>query len=152
VRERLHTGLIVVVLLLVGALLGSGLLEWGSRRLGTPVDPSSISSLTSSSLGVERERVSLEVLNGSGEKGAAARVSDQLRDMGFDVKTFGNARDFEHERSVLLDRSGRDGATQAISDSLGGVPIENDPAPELYLDATLILGPDWERLLVPTRP
>jgi hypothetical protein len=98
-----------------------------------------------------RERFSVEVLNGAGAKGAAARISDQLRDMGFDVKTFGNARDFDHERSVLLDRSGRKGAAQAIADSLGGLPIQTEPAPELYLDATLILGPDWERLLTPSR-
>lgn len=151
-KERLHTGLVVVVLLLAGALLGSGLLEWGSRQLGTPTDPAGMSPESSSSLGMERERVSVEVLNGSGATGAAARVSNRLRDMGFDVKTFGNARNPNNERSVLLDRSGREGATQSIADSLGGVPIRGDPAPELYLDATLILGPDWENLLAPPLP
>ncbi len=150
-KDRLHTGLVVAVLLLAGALLGSGLLEWGSRRLGTPADPSPTVSAGSSSLEVDRNRVSVEVLNGAGAKGAAARVSDRLRDMGFDVKTFGNARNFDHDRSVLLDRSGREGAAQAIADSLGGLPIRMEPAPELYLDATLILGPDWEQLLAPVR-
>lgn len=149
-KERLHTGLVVAVLLLVGALLGSGLLEWGNQRLET-VDPPPALSGASSSLGVDRERVSVEVLNGAGAKGAAARVSDQLRAMGFDVKTFGNARDFDNERTVLLDRSGREGAAQAIADSLGGLPVRSEPAPELYLDATLILGPDWEQLLAPVR-
>jgi len=151
VKERIHTGLVVAVILLVGVLLGSSLLEWGDRRLEIPADPSPTMSATSGSLAVGRERVSVEVLNGAGAKGAAARISDQLRDMGFDVKTFGNARDFDHERSVLLDRSGRPGAAQAIADSLGGLPIEIEPARELYLDATLILGPDWERLLAPSR-
>jgi len=151
VKERIHTGLVVAVILLVGVLLGSSLLEWGDRRLETPADPSPAMTATSGSLAVGRDRVSVEVLNGAGAKGAAAKISDQLRDMGFDVKTFGNARDFDHERSVLLDRSGRQGAAQAIADSLGGLPIETQPAPELYLDATLILGPDWERLLVPSR-
>jgi len=146
-KERFHTGLVVAVLLLTGALLGSGLLEWGSRRLDTPADPSPTLTATPNTLGSERQRVSVEVLNGSGIQGAASRVSDRLRDMGFDVKTFGNARDFDHSQSVLLDRSGREWAIQEIADSLGGVPIENEPAPELYLDATLILGPDWERLL-----
>ncbi len=149
-KERLHTGLVVAVLLLVGALLGSGLLEWGNQRLETADPPPALSG-ASSSLGVDRKRVSVEVLNGAGAKGAAARVSDQLRAMGFDVKTFGNARDFNNERTVLLDRSGRVGAAQAIADSLGGLPVRSEPAPELYLDATLILGPDWERLLAPVR-
>lgn len=148
-RERLHTGLVVAVLLLVGALFGSGLLEWGDRRLEMSADPSPTSFTAPSTLGRERERVSVEVLNGTGAKGAAARVSDRLRDMGFDVKTFGNARDFGYERSILLDRSGRAGAARTIADSLGGLPIHRDLEPELYLDATLILGPDWERLLAP---
>ncbi|MEE8488189.1 MAG: hypothetical protein V3S56_08465, partial [Gemmatimonadota bacterium] len=78
-KERLHTGLVVAVLLLVGALLGSGLLEWGHQRLETTADPPPVLSGASSSLGVDRERVSVEVLNGAGAKGAAARVSDQLR-------------------------------------------------------------------------
>jgi hypothetical protein len=151
VKDRLHTGLVIAVILLVGVLLGSSLLEWGDRRLETPADPSTSLSATPRSLALGRERFSVEVLNGAGAKGAAARISDQLRDMGFDVKTFGNARDFDHERSVLLDRSGRNGAAKAIADSLGGLPIQTEPAPELYLDATLILGPDWERLLTPSR-
>ncbi len=150
-RGHVHTGLVVAVLLLVGALFGSGLLEWGDRRLGTPADPSPTFSAAPSTSAWKRERISVEVLNGAGVNRAAARVSDRLRDMGFDVKTFGNARNFGHKRSVLLDRSGRAGAARAIADSLGGLPIQNDPAPELYLDATLILGPDWERLLVRDR-
>ncbi len=146
-RERLHTGIVVAVLLMVGALLGSVLLEWGSRRDGPeiPADRAPLSRRAASDL--DRERVSLEVLNGAGDVGAAELMSEKLRDMGFDVKTFGNARDFEQERTELLDRSGRPGAARAISDSLGGVPVRGEPAPELYLDATLLLGDDWREVL-----
>ena len=52
-----------------------------------------------------------------------------------------------YKRQVLLDRSERTGAAQALSDSLGGVPIRVEPAPELYLDATLLLGDDWRDVL-----
>ena len=144
--ERVHTGLVVAVLLLVGALLGSGLLEWGDRRQGTPVDPAVAVPGTSSTRGEEMERISVEVLNGAGAQGAAARVSDQLRDMGFDVKTFGNAP-ARQDQTVLVDRSGREWASRALSDSLGGIPVRSEAAPELYLDATLILGSDWKKLL-----
>lgn len=145
-RERLHTGIVVAVLLMVGALLGSVLLEWGDRR-GTeiPADRAPLSRGAASDQG--RERVSLEVLNGAGDVGAAESMSERLREMGFDVKTFGNARDFEQERTELLDRSGRAGAAQTIADSLGGVPVRSEPAPELYLDATLLLGDDWREVL-----
>ncbi|MFQ5529374.1 MAG: LytR C-terminal domain-containing protein [Gemmatimonadota bacterium] len=146
-KERLHTGVVVAVLLLAGVLLGSGLLEWGDRRQTAPADLAPTSPAAPFTLGAERERASVEVLNGAGVIGAAARVSDRMRDMGFDVKTFGNATNFDQERSVLIDRSGRAWAVDAIADSLGGMTVESGPAPELYLDATLILGRDWERLL-----
>lgn len=151
-RDRLHTGVVVGVLLLVGALLGSVLLEWGDRRGGggIPVDRAPLSQ--SGSRGLDGEPVSLEVLNGAGEQGAAERVSERLREMGFDVKTFGNARSFDQDRTVLLDRSERPGAARAIADSLGGVPIRVEPAPELYLDATLLLGEDWRDVVPALSP
>lgn len=148
-RDRLHTGVVVAVLLLVGALLGSVLLEWGNRRTGPgiPAERTPLTQGLSSSDELERARVSLEVLNAAGDRGAAEQVSERLRDMGFDVKTFGNARSFDQGRTELLDRSGRAGAAQAIADSLGGVPVRTEPAPELYLDATLLLGGDWRDVL-----
>lgn len=145
--DRIHTGLVVAVLLLVGALLGSVLLEWGNRRGGGVASDAPARSADVATTVGER-RVSLEVLNGAGDKGAAERVSDRLRDLGFDVKTFGNARGgFDHEETVLLDRSRRPGAAAAIAAALGGVPVKVEPAPELYLDATLILGHDWREVL-----
>ena len=145
-RDRLHTGVVVGVLLLVGALLGSVLLEWGDRR-GSPGIPADRAPLTQDASAREGARVSLEVLNGAGDRGAAERMSERLRDMGFDVKTFGNASSFDQVRTVLLDRSGRTGAAQSIADSLRGVPVRAEPAPELYLDATLLLGADWRDVL-----
>lgn len=150
-KERFHTGLVVAVLLLAGALLGSGLLEWGDRRQAEPANPGTTVPGALSTRGEELQRISVEVLNGAGVPGAAARVSDRLREMGFDVKTFGNASSYDHERSVLLDRSGRDWAVRSLADSLGGVAIRSEAAPQLYLDATLILGRDWPQLLDPTR-
>jgi len=146
-KDRLHTGVVVAVLLLVGALLGSVMLEWGDRRGGASglAEPTPLTRTPQGD--TERVRVSLEVLNAAGDRGAAERVSERLRDMGFDVKTYGNARSFDQTRTELLDRSGRPGATQAIADSLGGVPVRLEPAPELYLDATLMLGADWRDML-----
>ena len=153
-KERLHTGIVVAVLLMVGALLGSMLLEWGDRRGGGgPVIPADRAPLSESAArDLDRQRISLEVLNAAGDRGAAELVSERLRDMGFDVKTFGNAPSFDRERTELLDRSQRPGAARTIADSLGGVPLRVEPAPELYLDATLLLGDDWRSLLEPASP
>lgn len=146
-RERLHTGIVVAVLLMVGALLGSVLLEWGNRRGGPDIAADRAPLSESGAHDLDRQRVSLEVLNAAGDRGAAELMSDKLRDMGFDVKTFGNADSFDRERTELLDRSQRPGAARAIADSLGGVPLRVEPAPELYLDATLLLGDDWRTVL-----
>ena len=151
-RERLHTGIVVGVLLMVGALLGALLLEWGDRR-GGPVIPADRAPLSETGArDLDRQRISLEVLNAAGDRGAAELVSERLRDMGFDVKTFGNAASFDRERTELLDRSQRSGAARAIADSLGGVPLRVEPAPELYLDATLMLGDDWRTVLERSSP
>lgn len=146
-KDRLHTGLVVGVLLLVGALLGSILLEWGDRRGGGALSTDRAPLSRGADRAYEGARISLEVLNGAGDPGAAEKMSERLREMGFDVKTFGNARSFDQARTELLDRSERPGAAGAIADSLGGVPVRVEPAPELYLDASLLLGADWRDVL-----
>ena len=141
---RLQTALLVVVLLGAGVLLGSYLLEWRGRSLITPDDTGDVRGLPSTSGSAAREaRVAVEVLNGAGDPGAARRITDALRTAGFDVKTFGNATDFEHERTLVLDRSGRPGAARSVADALGVDDVRSEPRPDLYLDATIILGKDW---------
>ena len=146
-RDRLHMGVVVAVLLLVGALLGSVMLEWGERRGGSGVAADRAPLSRAAEQDLDGARISLEVLNGAGDRGAAERVSERLRDLGFDVKTFGNARSFDQTATEVVDRSERPGAAEAIAEALGGVPVRVDPAPELYLDATLMLGDDWRDVL-----
>lgn len=142
---RAQTVLLVLVLLGAGVLLGSFLLEWRGQELAVPPSrpdfeglPSSISpeSLT--------ERISVEVLNGAGVPGAAARITEALRDAGYDVKTFGNAPSFEYEETLVIDRSERSGAARSVADALGVEEVRSEPQPALYLDATIILGMDWK--------
>ena len=142
---RAQTVLLVLVLLGAGVLLGSFLLEWRGRELAVPASgpefeglPSSISpeSLT--------DRISVEVLNGAGVPGAAAQITEALRDAGYDVKTFGNAPSFEYEKTIVIDRSERSGAARSVADALGVDEVRAEPRPALYLDATIILGLDWK--------
>lgn len=143
----------VVVLLAAGVLLGSFLLEWRGPRLGSPGSERTVEGLPSTLPEQALEdRLSVEVLNGAGDPGAAARVTDRLREMGFDVKTYGNAPSFGHEVTIVIDRSGRPGAARAVADSLRVTRLESDPRPELYLDATVVLGQDWRRLLASPEP
>ncbi len=152
VPARVQTALMVVALLTAGALIGSFLLEWRGARLRSPGSEAEYEGLPASlSLDELEGRISVEVLNGAGDAGAAALVTEELRRMGFDVKTFGNAPSFDQQRSSVLDRSGRTGAARAVADSLGVVEVVSRPRADLYLDATVILGRDWRSLIGPGR-
>lgn len=145
---RAQTVLLVLVLLGAGVLLGSFLIEWRGRELTVPGSGSGFDGLPASMASESlADRISVEVLNGAGEAGAAALVTDALRDAGFDVKTFGNAPSFEHENTVVIDRSGRAGASRSVADALGVEEVLSEPQPALYLDATIVLGRDWKQRL-----
>lgn len=144
---RVQTLLAVLVLLGAGVLLGSFLIQWRGRTLEVPAQRVVRGIPVSVPRELSSERVSVEVLNGSGEKGAAAAVTEALRDAGFDVKTFGNAPSFEYDSTVVLDRSGRQNAARNVAGALGLSDFRSEPRPDLYLDATIILGRDWRARL-----
>lgn len=145
--ERLQTALMVVTLLACGFLLGSAWFAWkpagssgGSGTYGRRgASPASASDWEA--------RLRVEVLNGMGEEGAAERAAFRLREMGFDVVYFGNAESFDVERTSLIARSAPAEVVRPLADSLGLAEISPEPAPELYLDATVIIGADWEEVL-----
>jgi hypothetical protein len=144
-KGRVQTALTVLVLLAAGALMASWWLEWRHTRLDAPGSFEGVPG-SPAPYGLE-ERVGVEVLNGAGAPGAASAYADRLRDMGFDVKTFGNASSFDQPRTVVLDRSGREGAASSVADSLGLDGALRELMPELYLDATVLLGGDWREVL-----
>jgi hypothetical protein len=145
---RAQTLLLVFVLLGAGVLLGSFLLEWRGRELGVPTSSPVFEGLPSSiSAEALSGRISVEVLNGAGEPGAASQVTEALREAGYDVKTFGNAASFEYESTIVIDRSNRSDRARAVADALGVEEVRSEPQPALYLDATIILGRDWRMRL-----
>ncbi|NNK49376.1 MAG: LytR C-terminal domain-containing protein [Gemmatimonadetes bacterium] len=139
---RAQTALLVLVLVAAGVLLGSFLLEWRGQDLAVPVSGPAFEGLPSS-ISPPADRISVEVLNGAGEAGAAALVTEALRDAGYDVKTFGNATSFAYDETIVIDRSARSGAARSVADALGVDAVRAEPKPALYLDATIILGRDW---------
>lgn len=142
---RAQTALLVLVLLGAGVLLGSFLLEWRGHELEVPGSTADFEGLPSSvSPESFADRISVEVLNGAGEAGAAALVTEALRDAGYDVKTFGNAASFEYEKTIVIDRSARSGAARSVADALGVDEVRSEPQPALHLDATIVLGLDWK--------
>ena len=91
-------------------------------------------------------RTRVEVLNGSGVPGVAAEATELLRASGLDVVYFGNASSFDVDSSIVLDRTERDGAADAVSRSLGIVPVRVEPDTTRLVDLTVVLGLDWAGL------
>lgn len=142
--SRLQTVGLLLTLLVVAALVGSvawGVLEHFGRggAAASPEEP----SRPAASVPAQAKPVRVEVLNASGRAGLAAEVRRILRDQGFDVVDIGNAQGFAPDTSLVLDRVGRMDAARQVADALGIRRVYARPDPNLYLDATVVLGRDW---------
>ena len=104
-------------------------------------------SATISGSGDLTDRIKVEVLNGAGERGLARQFADRLRLLGFDVVATGNADHFDHEVTHVLDRSGRLGAALTVARELSADSLAVAIDPELFLDASVVVGSDWSGLL-----
>lgn len=92
--------------------------------------------------------VQIEVLNGCGVPGAANRMTDRLRRLGFDVVETGNFDHFDVRRTLVISRNGDMDAAARVADMLG---LEEDrilreESPDYYLDMTILIGADVEEL------
>jgi hypothetical protein len=147
VNDKARLGLVLGLLLVVGAMAASFLLEAGSEPDTREVSEAISGARSDIPFDAQQGRIRVEVLNGAGDVGAAARVTEVLRAAGFDVKTYGNAGRYDYELSIVLDRSGRPGAADAVAAALRGAEVREELDSELYLDATVILVDDWRSLI-----
>jgi LytR cell envelope-related transcriptional attenuator len=95
------------------------------------------------STGAPAQRVRVEVLNAAGVGGMAREATDRLRDAGFDVVQWGNARSFDHDTTVVIDRVGRLELAQDVANAMGIRNVRSEPDSNLYVDVTVLLGRDW---------
>lgn len=137
-----------VVILAAGVFLGSGLVEWlgGGERSTSDVQATPDVSRASPELG----RITVEVLNAGGREGMAREATERLRELGFDVVSFGNAAEFGQAESVVLDRAGRPAAAREVARALSIETVRSEPEPNLLVDVTVRIGSEWERGPGPT--
>ncbi|MFH1687618.1 MAG: LytR C-terminal domain-containing protein [bacterium] len=109
----------------------------------------------SKTLPVPEHEVRLQVLNGCGVKGLAARVSDRLVDYGDEnfrvaVVDTDNFDLHEVQKSFVISRFEDDAGARLLAEKLGLDPQEVlvQPLTNNYrqISASLVLGQDWERL------
>jgi anionic cell wall polymer biosynthesis LytR-Cps2A-Psr (LCP) family protein len=87
----------------------------------------------------------VEILNGTDQRGLASRTAEIFESFGYDVVAVGNAASLDYPKTVLIDRHGDKEALQAIG---GVIRCENFADSNLYkgsikADYTIILGKDF---------
>jgi hypothetical protein len=110
-----------------------------------------LGSLTWSWIGGEGPVVALpplqiEVLNGCGEPGLAQMVAERLQGLGHDVVRVADATDHGLQRTVVVDRRGRDRLSRELARRIGPCPVVLERVAASEADLTLIVGADWRRL------
>ncbi len=98
--------------------------------------------------GLVGDIIQLQVLNGCGVKGLASDATVYLRRQGFDVVEAGDYGRYDVEQSVVVDRVGDLESARRVAVALG-LPedrIRTEQKPELYVDATVVLGADYRKL------
>ncbi len=95
--------------------------------------------------------IEVEVLNGCGERGIAAKMSDFLRTHQIDVVRSENADSFDYSRTQIISRNENVEALQKVASSLGfdirdKSRIRIEPASDSDVDVTVIVGKDFSSI------
>jgi hypothetical protein len=90
----------------------------------------------------------IEVLNGCGKEGLARDITYYLRQKDIDVVSQGNYVNFNVRKSMIIDRVDDPEKIKMLAKILGISPdqIQVKVEPSLQLDATVVLGKDYESL------
>lgn len=127
-------------------LLASSIVQWIPE---TTAPPGPVFSPAEDAENVREERITVDVRNAGGVDGMARAATDHLREAGFDVVGIGNARSFDQETSVVIDRAGDRSTAARVAEVLGIDSVASEPAPNLFVDVTVRLGAAWS---IPPEP
>ena len=131
ILESPHRIAIGIGAVLLAALVG---VVWSARVGPSDVDESRVPG--------EVHTFTVEVLNGTTVNGLARQVTWNLRRNGIDVVSFGSAADDDVATTMVITRRGDTTAAGVVRDVLGVGAVLDDPAPQLLLDVTVVLGRD----------
>jgi hypothetical protein len=92
--------------------------------------------------------IQIEIQNGTGENRIGAIFRDYLKKKGYDVVDLGNYKSSDVATTMILDRTGDLKKANRIADVLGVSQKNITPQinKERYLDATIIIGKDYNEL------
>jgi len=129
---------VVAVVTVVGLMM--------CERRADPVTDDPFSELGENAGESADTRPQVEVLNGCGVSGIAARAQEYLIEAGFDVVNTENADAFDYRETIVIDRGGDPGIARRVARSLGTANVIRQVRPDLMLQVTVILGADYSGL------
>ena len=124
---RLVRGLLVLVL-----ALGLGSVAWSWIRGEGPV--------------TQLPPLQIVVLYGCGESGLAQKAAERLQGLGHEVVRVADAESPGMDRTLVVDRRGRDRLSREFARRIGPCPVVLERRKAAEADLTLIVGADWRRL------
>jgi hypothetical protein len=138
-------GWLVPVLLALVVLLGASAAWrwWGPGAAPRPAAPRAGAPLTPAGPRPDAP-IRIEVLNGSGEPGAAAKLASYLREGGFNVVLVGSADRYDYLRTLVVARTEDDRPSRAVLRYLGDVSRVTQRA-RSEADVTVVVGKDRSR-------
>ncbi len=136
--RRLRTLAFLATLLAVGVLIAS--LVAGLQEDVEGGEPAAVAAVEEA----PGATVRVEVLNAAGTPGLARAATRILRERRFDVVYYGNAGRYGRDTSMVIDRAGRLEDAERIAEALRIKRVRSEPNSSLYLEATVVLGRDWE--------
>ncbi len=92
--------------------------------------------------------IQVEVRNGCGVDDLGAGMRRFLRAQGFDVVQVDNHHRFDVAKSHVIDRAGNLDAARQVAEALGlpSERVRQELRPNLYLDASVVIGRDYAAL------
>ena len=129
----------------VAVLVAAVLLYAFYVRISTPIpDPMRLDGETD----LLGSTIQVQVLNGAGVDNLGLQMENHLISLGFDVVETDNFRK-GMEKTVILDRLGNLDASEQVALAIEANPerISTDILVDYYLDATIIIGRDYQEFL-----
>jgi hypothetical protein len=91
---------------------------------------------------VEKDKIKIQILNGSKKAGLASKLREELREKGYSDISIGDTGDGTYEYSKVVDRSGDKDKLQAVSQDSGINIVDSDIDIASGYDITIIIGKD----------
>lgn len=142
-----------VLLAAAGLLLGIGgwVYSESQRHTGEQPPPDTV-VLDPDAHAPDSVRIRVRVLNGAGTAGLARKVTQLLRDYGYDVVDYATASEETDSTVIEVNAASRVWAT-SLQRALGGqVSVRERATPLPHVDVTVTLGVHWQPPPQPFRP